>query len=41
MPFLSVSESLFQNGYIIFQENVDNFEIVHRTCKILVLGATP
>ena len=27
--------------HIIFQEGVDNFEIEHKTCKLLVRGAEP
>ena len=31
----------FQNLYNVFQEDVNNFEIVHKTCPILVWGAVP
>ena len=34
-PFLSFSDNLLQDGFI-FQNSVDNFEIEHKTCYILV-----
>ena len=34
MPFLSFSDNLLQDAYIIFQNNVDNFETAHKTCQI-------
>ena len=33
--------SEFQDNHTIFQESVDNFEIAHKTCPILVWGAVP
>ena len=40
MPFFGISEKIcFQDAYIIFQKCVDNFDIAHKTCLILVWGA--
>ena len=39
MSFLSFSDNLFQDNYIIFQQKVDNYEIEQKTCSILVWGA--
>ena len=41
MSFLSSSDSLLQDAYIIFHKSVDNFEIMHKTCSNLVKGALP
>ena len=42
MPFLGFSDYLLQDTEIDFQKkSVDNFEIVHKTCSILVLGTLP
>ena len=42
MPFLSFSDNLLQDAFIIFQNGADNFEIVYKICSILVQGeATP
>ena len=32
MPFFSFLDNLLQDAYIIFQQDVDNFEIEHKTC---------
>ena len=40
LPFLSFSDNLFKDAYIIFQKSVDNFEIVHKTCSIFGLGCS-
>ena len=32
MLFLSSLDNLLYNAYIIFQKDVDNFEIEHKTC---------
>ena len=37
----SFSENFLQYAYIIFQNSVDNIEIAHKTCSILVRGAPP
>ena len=34
MAFLSFSDNLIQNAYIIFQNSADNFEIANKTCYI-------
>ena len=40
MPFLSFSHIFLQDAYkIITPKSADNFEIVHKTCSILVKGA--
>ena len=41
MPFLSFSDNLLQDVYIIiiFQKSADNFEIAHKKCLILASGA--
>ena len=41
MPFLSFSDNLLQDVYIIiiFQKSADNFEIVHKKCLILASSA--
>ena len=39
MLFPSFSENLLQDAYIIFQNSVDNFEIVHKTCSLFVWSA--
>ena len=41
MPYLSSSENLLHGSYIIFQENVNNFELLHRICSILVWDMFP
>ena len=41
MPFLSLSDNMLQNAFIIFQNSVDNFEIAYKTCLILVWVAVP
>ena len=49
MPFLSFCDNLFHDAYIIFQKKkkrkerkiVDDFEVVYKTCSILVWGAVP
>ena len=38
---VSFSDNLFLDTHIISQESVDNFEIIHKTWSILVLGAFP
>ena len=32
MPFFIFSDNLLQDAHITFQNSVDNFEIVHKTC---------
>ena len=32
MLFLSSLDNLLEDAYIIFQKDVDNFEIEHKTC---------
>ena len=41
MPFLCISDNLLQDDYIIFQKSVDKFEIMHKTCSILVCNTVP
>ena len=41
MLSLSSFDNLLQDAYAIFQKGVDNFEIEHKTCSILVWGAVP
>ena len=41
MPLLSFSDNLPYDNHIIFQQNVNNFEIALKTCSILVWGAVP
>ena len=38
VQFLSFSDNLLEDDYTILQNSVDNFEIVHKTCSILVWG---
>ena len=33
LSFLSFSDYLLQDAYIIFQNNVDNFEVVPKICQ--------
>ena len=40
MPFMSFSDNLLLDAYI-FHKNVDYFEIVHKTCYILVWDSLP
>ena len=42
MPFLSFSDNLLQDGYIIFfEKSIDNFKIAHKTFSFLVWSAVP
>ena len=41
MPFLSFSDNLPQDAYIILQKSVDNFEIAHKTCSSLIRAQFP
>ena len=41
MPFLIFTGNLLQDAYINFQERVDDFEVAHKTCSILVWDAVP
>ena len=41
MPFLSFSDDLLQDAYIIFQNIVDHFEMTYNTCSILVCMQFP
>ena len=41
MPFLRFLDNLLEDAFIIFQKDVDNFEIEHKTCQILVKDAVP
>ena len=41
MPFLSFSDNFLVDAYIIVHKSVDNFEIAHKICYILVWGAVP
>ena len=40
MTFLSVSDNLLEDVYIILQRNVDNFEKKNIRCAVLVIRCT-
>ena len=40
-PLFEFLTNLLQDTNIIFQKNVNHFEIPHKTCQLLVWGAVP
>ena len=41
MSFFRFSDNVLQDAYIIFPNGVNNFEIAHKICSILILDALP
>ena len=39
MPFLSFQDNMLWDACITFQNSVDNLEVAHKICSVLVWGA--
>ena len=34
MPFVSFSDNLFRGAFLFFQNSIDDFEIIYKTCMV-------